>query len=196
MLTTSRAWLVLEPVDMRLGINGLSLCIQRTLGRSPCDGSTYLFRNRAGTRLKLLQWAGNGVWLAQRRLHRGRFLWPWGGDSVFDVTHKRLKFGVKSEALAAVQRDLFQESQAIDQAAIEAELEQVEQTLSATPKPRRPSAGRQPLPAHLPRIEHRHEPATCTCADCGGALKLIREDVSEQLDVEPARIFIHRHIRR
>lgn len=49
MLTTSRAWLVLEPVDMRLGINGLSLCIKRTLGRSPCDGSTYLFRNRAGT---------------------------------------------------------------------------------------------------------------------------------------------------
>jgi len=86
--------------------------------------------------------------------------------------HKRLRFGVKSEALAAAQRDLFQEAQAIDQAAIEAELEQVEQSLSATPQARRPRAGRQPLPVHLPRIEHRHEPASCTCADCGSALKL------------------------
>lgn len=109
--------------------------------------------------------------------------------------HKRLRFGVKSEALASAQRDLFQEAQAIDQAAIEAELEQVEQSLSATPQARRPRAGRQPLPVHLPRIEHRHEPASCTCADCGSTLKLIREDVTEQLDVEPAHFFVHRHIR-
>lgn len=47
--------------------------------------------------------------------------------------HKRLKFGIKSEALAAVHRDLLQDSQAIDQTAIEAELEQVEQSLSAMP---------------------------------------------------------------
>lgn len=40
MLTISRVRLVLEPVDMRLGINGLSLRIQQTLGRSPCDGLT------------------------------------------------------------------------------------------------------------------------------------------------------------
>lgn len=109
--------------------------------------------------------------------------------------HKRLKFGIKSEALAAVHRDLFQDTQAIDQAAIEAELEQVEQSLSATPKPCRPRAGRQPLPAHLPRIEHRHEPESCTCGQCGQALKLIREDITEQLDVEPARFFVHRHVR-
>ncbi|WP_408003110.1 IS66 family insertion sequence element accessory protein TnpB [Pseudomonas oryzae] len=43
-------------------INGLSLCIQQALGRSPCDGSIYLFRNYAGTRPKLLQWDINGVW--------------------------------------------------------------------------------------------------------------------------------------
>lgn len=82
MWTPSPIWLVVEPVDMRLGIDGLSLRIQQALGRSPCDGSAYLFRNRAATRLKLLQWDGNGVWLAQRRLHRGRFVWPVAGDEV------------------------------------------------------------------------------------------------------------------
>lgn len=56
-------------------------------------------------------------------------------------------------------------------------------------------AGRQPLPEHLPRIEHRHEPETCTCGQCGGELVKIGEDISEQLDVEPAKFFVHRHIR-
>lgn len=50
-------------------------------------------------------------------------------------------------------------------------------------------------PEHLPRIEHRHEPETCTCGQCGGALVKIGEDISEQLDVEPAKFFVHRHIR-
>lgn len=91
MLTLSQVWLVLEPVDMRLGINGLSLRIQQALGRSPCDGSTYLFRNRSGTRLKLLQWDGDGVWLAQRRLHHGGFVWPSVGDRLFGVSAEQLR---------------------------------------------------------------------------------------------------------
>lgn len=107
--------------------------------------------------------------------------------------HKRLRFGQKSEALARGQADLFHETTQIDQAAIEAELAQ----LTQTPRPRSPRAraGRQPLPDHLPRIEHRHEPDTCQCGQCGHDLIQIGEDISEQLDIEPARFFVHRHIR-
>ena len=61
--------------------------------------------------------------------------------------------------------------------------------------PKRARAGRQPLPDHLPRIEHRHEPESCPCDQCGKDLVKIGEDVSEQLDVEPAQFFVHRHIR-
>ena len=112
---------------------------------------------------------------------------------------RRMRFGVRSEALTAEQRDLFQETWASDIAAAEAEL--AKQQASAAPidaqVPRapRPRAGRQPLPDHLPRIEHRHEPASCTCGQCGNDLTKIGEDISEQLDVEPARFFVHRHIR-
>ncbi len=74
--TSDQIWLVVEPVDMRAGIDGLSQRIQNTLGRSPCDGSAYAFRNRSATRIKLLIWDGTGVWLCQRRLHQGRFVWP------------------------------------------------------------------------------------------------------------------------
>ncbi len=71
-----RVWLAIEPVDMRSGIDRLSLLVQNTLGRSPCDGTAYGFRNKRGNRMKLLVWDGSGVWLCQRRLHRGRFVWP------------------------------------------------------------------------------------------------------------------------
>lgn len=71
-----RVWLVIDTIDMRAGIDGLSLRIQHTLGRSPCDGSAYAFRNRRGNRIKLLVWDGTGVWCCQRRLHRGHFTWP------------------------------------------------------------------------------------------------------------------------
>ena len=66
-----RIWLAVEAVDMRLGIDGLSARIQASLGRSPCDGTAYAFTNRRRSRLKLLIWDGTGVWLSQRRLHRG-----------------------------------------------------------------------------------------------------------------------------
>ena len=110
---------------------------------------------------------------------------------------RRIQFGVKNETLSPLQRDMFAETLAADIAAIEAELEQLADVgPSATiAKPKRPRAGRQPLPEHLPRIEHRHEPESCTCGQCGNDLVKIGEDITEQLDVEPAKFFVHRHIR-
>jgi transposase len=112
---------------------------------------------------------------------------------------RRMRFGVRSEALTADQRDLFQETWASDLAAAEAELAKQQASIAPidaqVPRAPRPRAGRQPLPEHLPRIEHHHEPASCTCGQCGHDLTKIGEDISEQLDVEPARFFVHRHIR-
>ena len=110
--------------------------------------------------------------------------------------HKRLRFGQKSEALAVNQGDLFAETALIDQAAIAAEIERLANQIEpARARPPRVRAGRQPLPDHLPRIEHRHEPESCQCGQCGKDLIKIGEDITEQLDVEPARFFVHRHIR-
>ena len=70
----TQVWLVVEAIDMRAGIDGLSQRIQSALGKSPCDGQAVAFRNRRANRLKLLVWDGTGVWLCVRRLHRGRSL--------------------------------------------------------------------------------------------------------------------------
>jgi transposase len=105
--------------------------------------------------------------------------------------HKRIRFGKVSEVFSGDQLDLFNETADADLAALEEELQQLQGQRRAP----RSRAGRQPLPPELPRIEHRHEPASCQCDACGRDLVKIGEDVSEQLDVEPARFFVHRHIR-
>jgi transposase len=106
--------------------------------------------------------------------------------------HRRIRFGKASEVLSGEQRLLFEEEVDADLAAIEAEIDDGDQ---APAKRRRARAGRQALPPELPRVEHRHEPESCQCGQCGKDLVKIGEDVSEQLDVEPARFFVHRHIR-
>ena len=84
--TIEFVWLVLEAVDMRLGIDGLSSRVVQYLGKSPCDGHAYAFTNRSRNRLKLVVWDGNGVWLCQRRLHQGHFVWPQSVESSYEVS--------------------------------------------------------------------------------------------------------------
>lgn len=113
---------------------------------------------------------------------------------MYELAHlRRMRYGAKSEVLSQVQFSLFEEDWQTDVAAVETEIEQL--PLPQPQKPERARAGRQPLPDHLPRIEHRHEPESCQCKQCGSDLVKIGEDVTEQLDVKPAGFFVHRHIR-
>lgn len=100
----SQIWLAVAPVDMRRGLDGLSAIVQQSLGHSPCTGSAFIFRNRAGNRLRLLLWDGNGVWLCQRRLHQGTFVWPKVDDVVFALSQPQWQWliaGVDWQRLSA-----------------------------------------------------------------------------------------------
>ena len=112
---------------------------------------------------------------------------------------KRWKFAAKSEAMTAQQRALFEETLIEDEASLQAQLAALRAKLADVPKappvaPRQPR--RQALPEHLERVEHRHEPADTTCPspECGRPMQRVGEDVSEKLDLVPARFFVHRHI--
>ena len=68
------------------------------------DGSAYAFINRARTRLKVLLWDGTGVWLSQRRLHRGSFSWPAADTAVFALSAEQWQWlvaGVQWQRLSA-----------------------------------------------------------------------------------------------
>ena len=81
---------------------------------------------------------------------------------------RRIQFGKKSESLSSKQLSLFEETLLSDLAGVNTEIEQLDPSTKANlAKPPRVRAGRQPLPDHLPRIEHRHEPKSCRCDQCG-----------------------------
>ena len=62
----SRIFVALAPVDFRNGIDGLAALCRRAFGQNPLDGAIYVFRNRAGTTLKVLCYDGQGYWLSGR----------------------------------------------------------------------------------------------------------------------------------
>jgi len=71
----SRILLATEPVDFRKGIDGLAAVCRQVLREQPLSGAVFVFRNRAGTALKLLVYDGQGYWLCSQRLSQGRFQW-------------------------------------------------------------------------------------------------------------------------
>ena len=73
-LSLDAIWPATAAVDMRIGIDGLSLHVQQALGHPACDGTAYVFANRRRRRLRLVCWKGTGVWMCLRRLHRGQFV--------------------------------------------------------------------------------------------------------------------------
>ena len=111
---------------------------------------------------------------------------------------RRVQFSAKSERMDPAQRALFDETMAADIAAVEAQLEaiQAQDEDAATTQQRRTRtvARRKPLPEHLERVETRHEPATCTCPQCQGALVAIGEHVSEKLACKPLEFFVKRDV--
>jgi transposase len=68
---------------------------------------------------------------------------------------------------------------------------------ASPPAQPRPGHGRRPLPALLPRrrVEHALPDEQGTCAACGARLVKIGEETSEQLDYQPASLFVTEHVR-
>ena len=81
-----RILVAVEAVDFRKGIDGLARVCREHLQSDPFSGRLYVFRDRRGTAIKLLAYDGQGFWLAQKRLSRGRFHWWVEGLSAREVT--------------------------------------------------------------------------------------------------------------
>lgn len=71
-----RVWVAAGATDMRKGFDGLAALVQTLLAEDPYSGHLFVFRGRAGDRVKILWWSGDGMCLFAKRLERGRFVWP------------------------------------------------------------------------------------------------------------------------
>jgi transposase len=65
----------IEAVDGRKGIDSLARLCEEKLQADPFSGCMFLFRSRRGTSIRILVYDGQGFWLAQKRLSKGRFVW-------------------------------------------------------------------------------------------------------------------------
>jgi transposase len=75
-----RILIAVAPVDFRRGIDGLACLCREVLRSDPFSGAVFVFRNRRASSIKVLVYDGQGYWLCQKRLSKGRFrTWPSGG---------------------------------------------------------------------------------------------------------------------
>ena len=100
--------------------------------------------------------------------------------------HRAHRFGASSET--AEQLQLALETSEIAAAAMTARMKLPD--IEEKDKPKRRS-----IPDHVPRMEVELTPSTDTCADCGGRLRRIGEDVTEELEYVPGRFIVNRIVR-
>jgi len=100
------------------------------------------------------------------------------------------KYGPGSEKLSSLQLELLEDEPGVSQLEVAAESQR--EPLPPAPPRRRKHPGRQKLPADLARVECviPCTPEQCVCGNCGAETTVIGYELSEQLDVEPARYFV------
>jgi transposase len=76
-----------ESVDGRKGIDSLVRLCQDKLAADPFSGCVFIFRSRRATSIRLLAYDGQGFWLPQKRLSKGRFVW-WSGTGAAQADFK------------------------------------------------------------------------------------------------------------
>jgi transposase len=101
----------------------------------------------------------------------------------------RHRFGVSSESLDQLNLT-FEEDEAIAEAATEQTNPETPTAEAKTPR----QHSRKPLPDHLDRHEDVLSPGE-DCTHCGGKLKTLGEDITEELEYVPGRFVVNRIVR-
>jgi transposase len=73
---TVRIWLAAQPADLRKSFDGLAALVRQGLQSNPLSGDIFVFRNKAGDRIKLLLWEEDGYAIWYKRLEVGTFRFP------------------------------------------------------------------------------------------------------------------------
>ena len=140
------------------------------------SGTFATYEKQLDTRSNELQYARLKIELLEERLRLQRIA----------------KYGPGSEKLSNLQLELLEQEPGVSNQEVAAESEREAAAPASKEKKKRKHPGRQTLPADLPRVERviACTPEQCVCGNCGGETKVIGYEVSEVLDVEPARYFV------
>lgn len=86
----TRIWIAAGFTDLRRGFQGLSSIVETVLEQAPFSGHVFVFRGKRGDLIKLLWFDGDGLCLFQKRLERGRFIWPQATSGTVCLTRAQL----------------------------------------------------------------------------------------------------------
>lgn len=76
-----RILVAVKPLDFRKGADSIAAYCKQQLGQDPFCGTLFIFRNKAGTAVKILAYDGIGFYLIFRRFSRGKLAWwPQASD--------------------------------------------------------------------------------------------------------------------
>ncbi|NVH78446.1 IS66 family insertion sequence element accessory protein TnpB [Paraburkholderia sp. JPY432] len=99
-----RVYVHRDPVDFRMGINGLSILVEQAMSLNPLDEALYVFGNRRHDRIKIIAWDGNGFWLLLKRLEgHDRFAWP-SDAAIVTLSIEQLRWLLQGVDLAAIKK--------------------------------------------------------------------------------------------
>ena len=86
----TQIWIAAGVTDIRRGFLGLAAQVQTALEQQPYSGHIFVFRGGRGDMVKLLWFDGDGLCLLQKRLERGRFVWPRASGGTVSLTRAQL----------------------------------------------------------------------------------------------------------
>jgi len=99
-----RIYLGTQPADMRRSFDGLAFLVQQFLQGDPLSGHLFVFRNKAGDRIKVLFWDGDGYVIYYKRLEKGTFRFPTGSGASVTVRAADLTMLLDGVDLTSVRR--------------------------------------------------------------------------------------------
>ncbi|MFA9462762.1 MAG: IS66 family insertion sequence element accessory protein TnpB [Velocimicrobium sp.] len=80
-------------VDLRKGIDGLSMIIGDKYGQNPFEkGTLFLFCGKRSDRCKGLLWMGTGFLLLYKRFENGRLSWPRTTHEAAELTEEQYNY--------------------------------------------------------------------------------------------------------
>ena len=99
-----RIFVATVPTDLRRSFDSLAEMTRQVLGQEPLSGHLYVYRNRAGDRVKILFWDRTGFVLWYKRLERGTFRLPREGSGKVEVSGPELALLLEGIELAGAKR--------------------------------------------------------------------------------------------
>ena len=92
-----KIYLYVPPTDMRKSIDTLCIMVSQVCNMNPAEGHLFLFRNKAGNKMKALYYEPNCFTLWYRRLEKGKFIFPKDAQGSIEIDKEHFKWLLASD---------------------------------------------------------------------------------------------------